>query len=568
MELFYQLLLTAVASLLVAFLLARLLAAAATASDPRREPDHGLVITREEEEAVVEGEEQERIIEVDEVEVKRARVGEVPAAEEWVEVRRASAAEGKLECLPEAPVKAARELVLDAVLEDRKEKTQVADERCDLAAAAEEVVGVKPRELGVEAVSGEVFDVALEEEKVQDVGVKQHDLVDKVAPNDALDTGSEKQGVPIIEAVEVKQRDDLGAEIARSDVPEVGLEQQGVRIVEAIDVKQQHQDNLAAPVEDIGAGLEERVQAIEAGLCGLTSEAVPEEVTNELSEKQEEVIEEKEHQLAAETAPIAIFDVALAETEELKLEESHEEAINVHEEDQSKGKSKCEPHLVDQQEGLASKVELAGRKTDNVEISHESSSNDKMVAELPEKEVALQGMPADEAETDMEFGEWEGIERTEVEKKFGAAAAFASSDAGMAALSKLDSDVQLQLQGLLKVAIDGPCYDSTQPLTLRPSSRAKWTAWQKLGNMHPETAMERYMDLLSDTIPGWMGEKILDTKKHEAGGDAGGSVLTMTSHTSNQHDIQGNKEDTDMYGSHLTSSPSPDKGQSSDIPAE
>jgi hypothetical protein len=61
-----------------------------------------------------------------------------------------------------------------------------------------------------------------------------------------------------------------------------------------------------------------------------------------------------------------------------------------------------------------------------------------------------------------------------VEKRFGAAAAFAASGAGAAALSKLDTDVQLQLQGLLKVAIDGPCYDSTQPLTLRPSSRAKW----------------------------------------------------------------------------------------------
>jgi hypothetical protein len=63
---------------------------------------------------------------------------------------------------------------------------------------------------------------------------------------------------------------------------------------------------------------------------------------------------------------------------------------------------------------------------------------------------------------------------SEVEKRFGAAAAFAASEAGTAALSKLDSDVRLELEGLLKVAVDGPCYDPTQPLTLRPSSRAKW----------------------------------------------------------------------------------------------
>ncbi|XP_052148971.1 acyl-CoA-binding domain-containing protein 5 isoform X1 [Oryza glaberrima] len=570
MELFYELLLTAAASLLVAFLLARLLASAATASDPRRRaPDHAAVIAEEEAEAVVE---EERIIEVDEVEVKSARAGECVVSEGWVEVGRASAAEGKLECLPEeeeAPAKAARELVLDAVLEEREEEGQVGEERCDLAAAVAEVVGVKPHELGVEAAPGEVFDVTLEEGKVQDVGVEQHDLVAEVAPTEALDTGLEKQGVPIIEAVEIKRPDYLGAEVAPSDVPEVEFEQQGVRIIEAIDVKQHHRVDLAAPAEVVDAGLEERVQAMEAGSSGLTSETVPEEVLDELSEKEEEqVIEEKEHQLAAETAPIAIPDVALTETEELKEEQSSEQAVNVHEEVQSKDEAKCKLHLVDQQEGLASKVELVGRNTDNVEISHGSSSGDKMIAELTEEELTLQGVPADETETDMEFGEWEGIERTEIEKRFGVAAAFASSDAGMAALSKLDSDVQLQLQGLLKVAIDGPCYDSTQPLTLRPSSRAKWAAWQKLGNMYPETAMERYMNLLSEAIPGWMGDNISGTKEHEAGDDAGGSVLTMTSNTINKHDSQGNEDNTGMYESHLTSSPNPEKGQSSDIPAE
>lgn len=32
-------------------------------------------------------------------------------------------------------------------------------------------------------------------------------------------------------------------------------------------------------------------------------------------------------------------------------------------------------------------------------------------------------------------------------------------------------------------------------------------AWQQLGNMNPEVAMEQYIKLLSDTIPEWIGEK-------------------------------------------------------------
>ncbi|KAL5209016.1 hypothetical protein ABZP36_004639 [Zizania latifolia] len=559
MELFYELLLTAAASLLAAFLLARLLAAAAAGSDPRRGPDRGGAIAEEEEVGL----EEERIIEVDEVvEVKEARAREDVAAEGWVEVGKASAEGKPEECLPgeeEAPAEAAaRELVLGAVLEDRREEGQVGEERCDLTAATEAVVEVRPHELGVETAPREVLDVMLENAKVLDVGVEQHALVAEVAPGEALDTELEKHDVPVIDAVEVKRQHGLGAEVAPSDILEVGLEKQGVCIIEAVEVKQQH---LVAPAEVFDEGLEERIQVIEAGSYGLTSDTVPREILDVLSEKQEEqVIEERQHQLAAETAPRATLDVALTEKDELKEEQSVEEAINVHEEVQNKDEAKCEPHLFDQEEGLVSKEELVGMKTGHVETSHESNYSDKVTAELSEEDMTLHGVPADEAGTDMEFGEWEGIERSEVEKRFGAAAAFASGDAGMAALSKLGSDVQLQLQGLLKVAIDGPCYDSTQPLTLRPSSRAKWSAWQKLGNMHPEIAMEKYMNILSETIPGWMGDNNSGTKKHEAGGDSGGLVLTMTPHTSDGHNNQGNGDNTGMYGSHLTNPPNTEKG--------
>lgn len=36
--------------------------------------------------------------------------------------------------------------------------------------------------------------------------------------------------------------------------------------------------------------------------------------------------------------------------------------------------------------------------------------------------------------------------------------------------------------------------------------RCARNAWQKLGNMSPEEAMEQYVTLLSDRVPGWMEE--------------------------------------------------------------
>ncbi|KAG1354112.1 acyl-CoA-binding domain-containing protein 5 [Cocos nucifera] len=68
---------------------------------------------------------------------------------------------------------------------------------------------------------------------------------------------------------------------------------------------------------------------------------------------------------------------------------------------------------------------------------------------------------------------WEGIEKSELEKRFGAAIVYVGSGSGGDALSKLSSDVQMQLYGLQKVATEGPCYES-QPLALKVSARAKW----------------------------------------------------------------------------------------------
>ena len=69
--------------------------------------------------------------------------------------------------------------------------------------------------------------------------------------------------------------------------------------------------------------------------------------------------------------------------------------------------------------------------------------------------------------------EWEGIERTELQKWFHEAAAYVCGEGGEFALSSLSDDEQMQLYGLHKVATEGPCYDP-QPMVLKVSARAKW----------------------------------------------------------------------------------------------
>lgn len=69
--------------------------------------------------------------------------------------------------------------------------------------------------------------------------------------------------------------------------------------------------------------------------------------------------------------------------------------------------------------------------------------------------------------------DWEGIERSEVVKRFGVACKYSGSADGGMTLSKLGGDVRLRLYGLRKVAIEGPCYQP-QPMALKMSARAKW----------------------------------------------------------------------------------------------
>lgn len=94
--------------------------------------------------------------------------------------------------------------------------------------------------------------------------------------------------------------------------------------------------------------------------------------------------------------------------------------------------------------------------------------------------------------------EWEGIERNELEEDFARAMNYVECVKKEGRLNKIGSDVIMQFHDLQKVAMEGPCHEP------KISARAKWNSWQKLESMNPEEAMEKYITILSDKVPGWM----------------------------------------------------------------
>ncbi|KAG9442638.1 hypothetical protein H6P81_018492 [Aristolochia fimbriata] len=107
--------------------------------------------------------------------------------------------------------------------------------------------------------------------------------------------------------------------------------------------------------------------------------------------------------------------------------------------------------------------------------------------------------------------DWEGIEKSDLERRFGVVSGMVASDEG-GVLEKVGSDVHMQLYALHKIATEGPCYEP-QPSVLKSSARAKWNAWQQLGNMNPDSAMEQYITLVSESIPDW--NESISTKQEE-----------------------------------------------------
>ncbi|EYU34540.1 hypothetical protein MIMGU_mgv1a021352mg, partial [Erythranthe guttata] len=158
--------------------------------------------------------------------------------------------------------------------------------------------------------------------------------------------------------------------------------------------------------------------------------------------------------------------------------------------------------IIDDQESdscseCSSIFENNGDKSDSCSECSSTSAND--VDDICETSGIIEDDNNSNGEGEEEFvDDWEGIETTELEKIFGEALVFASSKSN----SDRIGDLKLQLYGLQKVALDGPCHVSP-PMAFKISARSKWNAWQKLGSMSRETAMEMYVDVLSKAIPNW-----------------------------------------------------------------
>ncbi|XP_062148142.1 acyl-CoA-binding domain-containing protein 1-like [Alnus glutinosa] len=147
----------------------------------------------------------------------------------------------------------------------------------------------------------------------------------------------------------------------------------------------------------------------------------------------------------------------------------------------------------------------------NPGLAHET---DSVVAE--HGSVRNDSVPGSDVETD-DDDDWEGVECTELDEAFSAATAFVAAAAADRLSEKVSSDAQLRLYGLYKIATEGPC-SAPQPSALKVTARAKWQAWQKLGAMPPEEAMQKYIDIVTELYPSWLAGSTLKNRGGE--GDA------------------------------------------------
>ncbi|KAK3221358.1 hypothetical protein Dsin_008383 [Dipteronia sinensis] len=228
----------------------------------------------------------------------------------------------------------------------------------------------------------------------------------------------------------------------------------------------------------------------------------------------------------------------LCDCEEILVDESTESKnITKIEEDWTKyevGESKSEEIVVSKSECDNEIIEANKNEEDGrllcdceeilVDESTESDRINRIESELCKNETV------DDANKNGEDGvkealfdeddDWEGVERTELERLFGSVVAFVGSKSNVDQISRLDSLVKLQLYGLHKIATQGPCHEP-QPMALKVSARANWNAWKSFENMTREDAMEQYVTILSRSIPGCIQDDINgDSKRVSADSEA------------------------------------------------
>ncbi|RVW57454.1 Acyl-CoA-binding domain-containing protein 3 [Vitis vinifera] len=341
--------------------------------------------------------------------------------------------------------------------------------------------------LEVQEVLNDVdVDVGLEErlmeggsgEKTVEVGGIVADLVEECAEDGGLE---KREAVEDDAAVGLEKRLMEGGYGEKTvEVGEIAAD-----LVEECVEDEVRSEKREAVEDDVAIGLEKRLmkegcgeKTVEAcdGVGGFEADLVEEFAEDEWNSEKREAVEE---------------DAVVGLEEKLMKGDCGEETVEV-----SDGVSGVEADLVDD-EGCSEKIEAVvgleetltkgdcGEET--VEVCDRVNEVEaKLVDECvddegnSEKSEAV-GLDCEgQNEVGDERGEffdddWEGIQRSELDRAFGAAAAFVGSEKNANHILNLNSDVKMHLYGLHKVAIEGPCREPP-PMALKISARAKWRA--------------------------------------------------------------------------------------------
>ncbi|XP_022768677.1 acyl-CoA-binding domain-containing protein 3-like isoform X2 [Durio zibethinus] len=223
------------------------------------------------------------------------------------------------------------------------------------------------------------------------------------------------------------------------------------------------------------------------------------------SEKKVEWVEETADKVgefgAGESEVVEILKVQGFESEkEVEFLQETAKKVDDFEAEQAKvGEAEADVKLDDFVTENKTEKKEVGEIAEELEAQNETKVQSE---EISVEKSQMKGVGEEEKNVKLESDDddWEGIERSELEKVFGAAVKFVEHKGD---LEGVGNDVQMELYGLHKIATEGPCREP-QPLAFMVSSRSKWNAWQRLGNMNPEVAMEQYVALLSDRVPGFI----------------------------------------------------------------
>ncbi|GLT65192.1 hypothetical protein SLA2020_376360 [Shorea laevis] len=330
---------------------------------------------------------------------------------------------------------------------------EIVSEAEDFRAAAAQV-----EEIAESVVSGPELEMeSLQQPEKSESEVKLDDVVDKKSSGIGKGTGLEKESASeVSDAKEESPKADKAAEPATLS-----------REMEAELCQLQEKSESEVKFDDF---IEGKVENKEVG------EMVPEKSESEV--KFDDIVEDK-------------------------VEEENKHVLEMVQE-KSESEVKCD-------DVVQEKVE--NREVEKIGEEFEAKNDQEVQSdEFGVVESKLERLSDEEKEMKSESDDdWEDIERSELEKVFAVAVKYVE---GKGELEGMESDVKMEMYGLHKVATEGPCREP-QPMALKMSARAKWNAWQGLGNMSPDVAMEQYVALLSDRVPGWMEDNSTGENKQE-----------------------------------------------------